>query len=180
MFHWFQSRPSVEMLYGRIMQQSRCGVFYEDYGVPDTVDGRFDLLVLHAFLIIRRLNGEGRRGKIFGQALFDRMFVDMDRAVREMGVGDLSVPKHVKRMMKAFYGRAQAYEAGLSDDSVLTEALARNLYGTVSSPSREILEGFMGYIHECVRTLEVSDYADICAGRMVFPEPAVPGRAKVA
>src|SRR5690242_9073061 len=90
---------TVRALYGAIVAQARAPAFYMNYGVPDTLDGRFELLVLHAFLYFRRLKREpaAEAGEA-GQAVFDLMFLDMDRSLRELGVGDLSVPKKIKRM----------------------------------------------------------------------------------
>lgn len=104
--------------------------FYRDCGVPDTVDGRFDLIVLHTYIVLDRLRAEGEAGRKLSQQLFDTLFDDMDRSLREMGVGDLSVGKHVKRMASGFYGRMKAYdEARAAGDEALAEALRRNVYG---------------------------------------------------
>jgi cytochrome b pre-mRNA-processing protein 3 len=104
---------TISALYGMIVAQARSPCFYRDYAVADTVNGRFDLIVLHLALVIARLTPEvGLRG--LGQGLFDRFCQDMDHNLREMGVGDLKVPKEMRRMGEAFYGRAQAYQAALS------------------------------------------------------------------
>ena len=99
-------------LYGAVVAQARQVVFYRDLGVPDTVDGRFELIVLHMVLLLRRLNREGDDGAALRQALFDVLLDDMDRSLREMGVGDLGVGRRVKAMGKAFYGR-DADDGGL-------------------------------------------------------------------
>ncbi|MCP4330785.1 MAG: hypothetical protein GY791_20545 [Alphaproteobacteria bacterium] len=118
------------MLYMAAVGQARRGTFYRSGGVPDTLDGRFDMIALHVFLILHRLRSAHGRGKLVGQALFDTMFADMDENLRELGVGDLAVGRRVKTMAKALYGRIAAYQAALgsprADD--LAAALSRNLY----------------------------------------------------
>jgi cytochrome b pre-mRNA-processing protein 3 len=122
--------PAAKQLYIRIVKQSRLPIFYSAYGVPDTPDGRFDMIALHAALVLRRLRRDGSRSQALAQSLFDLMFADMDHNLREMGVGDLAVGKRVKRMAQGFYGRLVAYEAGLRDQfgNTLSEALKRNVY----------------------------------------------------
>src|SRR6266581_6622344 len=121
-------RKAAELAYGRIVEQAREPGFFIDGGVPDTVDGRFELICLHAFLYLHRLKREQQRAAPLGQWFFDTMFADFDRSLREMGTGDLSVGREIKRMAEAFYGRVAAYENGLAgDDSVLQPALARNI-----------------------------------------------------
>ena len=99
-------------LYTGAMQAAREPFLYTDLGVPDTLDGRFDLVGLYASLLIRRLRRDAPPGPALAQAVFDAMFSDMDVTLREMGVGDLSVGKKVRAMWEAFHGRARAYEAG--------------------------------------------------------------------
>lgn len=117
-------------LYGAVVRAARAPGFYRALGVPDTLDGRFDLIGLHAVLLIRRLRALPAPGQELAQALFDAMFADMDHNLREMGVGDLSVSKKVKAMWDAFHGRAGAYEAALvaGNADALAEALARNVW----------------------------------------------------
>lgn len=115
-------------LYGAIVAQARHPAFYDAYGVADTVDGRFDLLLLHLFLYLR---GPARPSKDLSQAVFDRFCRDMDHSLREMGVGDLAVPSRMRKIGEAFYGRMQAYDAAVArgDDDALTSALTRNIFG---------------------------------------------------
>ena len=115
-------------LYGAAVRAARDPYFYTELGVPDTLDGRFDLVGLHAFLLIRRLSGE-KRGQEIAQTVFDAMFNDMDVNLREMGVGDLSVGKKVRAMWEAFHGRSHVYaEAMKIGPEALAEALERNLW----------------------------------------------------
>ena len=121
-------------LYARAVSAARAPFLYRDLGVPDTLDGRFDLVGLYAFLLVRRLEAEPPAGHHLAQAVFDAMFSDMDVTLRELGVGDLSVGKRVKAMWEAFHGRARAYEAALGAaddaaiDAALGTALARNVW----------------------------------------------------
>ena len=134
MFTLFRPNPerlAAELAYHRIVDQARRPGFFLNGGVPDTVDGRFELICLHAFLYLHRLKDEQPRAAHHGRRFVAAMFADFDRSLREMGTGDLSVGREVKRMAEAFYGRFAAYQEGLAaDDAVLRPALARNLFGT--------------------------------------------------
>ncbi len=162
----------VDALYAKAVAQARLPVFYADREVPDTVDGRFDLLALHVFLMLHRLGAEGRKTKRLSQDLFDLMFGDMDRSLREMGVSDMSVGKRVKEMARAFYGRIDAYEPALSDSAKLEEALARNLYrGNEVKPAT--LSAMAHYIQSQVAALAALDAAALSEpGKSCFAEAA--------
>lgn len=129
-------RETAARLYLGVVKEARRPDFYRDFGVPDTTDGRFEMVVLCGFFVFEAL----RKSRLPGagdlaQQLFDHMFTDMDQSLREQGVGDLSVPRHMKRMMTGFNGRvtayAQALEAG--DRAALLSALRRNVYGTLET-----------------------------------------------
>jgi len=117
-------------LYGAVVAAAREKALYADLGVPDTLDGRFDLVGLYASLLIRRLRALPEPGPELAQAVFDAMFSEMDVILREMGVGDLSVGRKMKEMWEAFHGRAAAYETALEagDGAALALALARNVW----------------------------------------------------
>ncbi len=117
-------------LYHAIVQQARQPGFYTNLGVPDTADGRFDMIALHAFLLLRRLKRDHGTTGAVAQAVFDTMFADMEHNLREMGVGDLAVGGRVKAMATGFYGRIAAYDAGLDagEAAALGAPLRRNLY----------------------------------------------------
>jgi cytochrome b pre-mRNA-processing protein 3 len=132
--------PIAWRLYGAAVSQAREPVFYRDLGVPDSLDGRFELISLHVFLLLHRLKTEAGDSTELGQNVFDAMFSDMDRGLREMGSGDLGVAPRVKKMARGFYGRVSAYEAGMAPDrepGTLRAAIRRNVYGTVNAPSAE-------------------------------------------
>lgn len=164
------ARPgTISALYGAIVAQGRLPAFYRDYNVPDTVDGRFELIVLHLALLIDRLAEEPRLRNL-GQGVFDLFCRDMDHNLREMGVGDLAVPKQVRRMGEAFYGRAQAYREAIAeaDDKALAETLARDIYGGAQGAQARDLAA---YVREAVVRLKALDEAALAAGSIGFPEP---------
>jgi len=166
------ARKAADIAYQRIVDQARQPVFFTEHGVPDTLDGRFELICLHAFLYLHRLKADRPQASPFCQSFFDRMFADFDRSLREIGVGDLSVGKHVKRMARAFYGRILSYEAGLAgDDAALAVALARNVFGTVSAPECAADE-MAAYVRRAVRTLRSQSATDLLAGDISFEVPS--------
>lgn len=120
----------VYAVYSAIVAQSRQPIFYAQWGVPDTVTGRFDMISLHMALLFRRLRAETGKQKEFSQAVFDLFFKDMDRSLREMGVGDLGVPKRIQKMGNIFFGLLAAMNEAMdrSDVAALESVLARNIY----------------------------------------------------
>jgi cytochrome b pre-mRNA-processing protein 3 len=160
--------PTIEAVYGMIVAQARSPSFYRDYGVPDTVSGRFDMIVLHLVLVLRRWRTAPANVRPLGQQIFDRFCSDMDHNFREMGVGDLAVPKEMQRVAEAFYGRAGAYEAALadSDGPALEAALTRNVFGTAQPPlgARRLA----AYMQDAARQLAIQDMA---GGKIQFPDP---------
>lgn len=159
-------------LYRNIVGQARQPAFYRDHGVPDSLDGRFDMIVLHAFLVMRRLKRiPGAAAQKLSQQLFDLLFADMDSNLREIGVGDLGVGKRVKKMAQAFYGRVEAYETGLaaSSSEALEEALKRNLYGTVTEAPPAGLAAMADYLQRADRILVEQPDTEIMAGKPAFP-----------
>lgn len=165
---------TAHALYSAAVEQARLPGFYGLCAVPDTLDGRFDMIVLHTFLVMRRLKSDAGEGARLAQAVFDVMFGDFDQNLRELGVGDLGVGRRVKAMARGFYGRVKAYEDGLeaSAPGPLRASLRRNLYGTV-----EVADGPLGamaeYVRAATRDLDAQPVADLLAGRVRFP--AAPG-----
>src|SRR5689334_3427201 len=132
-------------LYEAVVAHARQPVFFAEWEVPDTIDGRFEMVTLHAHLLLRRLKDGGAETAPLAQALFDVMFADMDASLREMGAGDLGVGRRVKQMATGFYGRVAAYDAGLAGGAaVLGAALRRNLFGT-GAPAAESLASLADY-----------------------------------
>ncbi|MEI8395247.1 MAG: ubiquinol-cytochrome C chaperone family protein [Rhodospirillaceae bacterium] len=168
---------SVTRCYHRVVDQSRLPDFYRVCGVPDTLDGRFDMLAVHAFLVMHRLKGRGISAERFSRRLFETMITDMDRTMREMGVGDMGVPRHVKAMAQGFNGRIHAYNDALAapGDEALLVALDNNLYGTVLSPDAAMLALLAGYIRSAVTCLEEQTLDRILAGDLQFPALSLDG-----
>jgi cytochrome b pre-mRNA-processing protein 3 len=164
---------TISALYGMIVAQARLPCFYRDYAVADTVNGRFDLIVLHLALVLDRLARDPALRSL-GQGVFDRFCQDMDHNLREMGVGDLKVPKEIRRMGEAFYGSQKAYLAALAAPEAgpaLAEAITRNIYG--GSPSAPaVAPRLAAYMREAVRDLKAQEGAGLAAGRMRLPDPA--------
>ena len=160
-------------LYTAIVTQARRPEFYAHCSVSDTVDGRFDLLALHCFLILHRLKQDGAAQGALSQALFDLMFADMDQSLREMGVSDVSVGAKVKTMAAAFYGRIAAYEPSLTDPAALGAALARNLYR--GEPVDEVvLSAMVDYVMAQAAMLAALDVSELEQGRVRFGAPVMP------
>lgn len=141
----------AKAVYDRIAAEARQPVFYAEMGVPDSMDGRFDMLILHCFMVGRQ--AEYQKDTKFQQALFDQMFKAMDPSLRELGIGDLGVPKHMKRMMKAFNGRTHAYTQAIDsgDDGQLFEALKRNVYGTMESLDDKKIKALQSYVMDYMK-----------------------------
>jgi cytochrome b pre-mRNA-processing protein 3 len=134
-----RARDASNRLYVQAVEQARSPAFFTQYGVPDTVDGRFDLIILHIMLLMRRLRGNGKAAAEMSQAVLNHMFSDMDRNLREMGVGDLSVGKQVKKMAKAFYGRSEVWEEGMDAGRVqLMSAFEETVYRSVEPSSEQV------------------------------------------
>ena len=185
MFTFLRTKPvqhAAELAYRRVVEQARQPGFFTDGGVPDTVDGRFELICLHAFLYLHRLKRERPSSAALGQKFFDVMFIDFDRALREMGTGDLSVSREIRRMAQAFYGRIAAYEEGLAGhDAKLRPALARNLFGTALA-SEVQLSAMADYVRREIAGLDRQDAAALLAGDIAFgpADLALPAKAAEA
>ena len=164
-------RRVARLLYARVVEQARRPVFYAAGGVPDTLDGRFEMVALHCFLLLHRLKQQAPKTAKLSQALFDLMFDDMDTSLREMGAGDLGVGRRVKRMAAGFLGRIAAYDAGLAGDAAaLAEALRRNVYGTVAGRPRDAA-AMVDYVRGAAAALDRQPLARLMQGEVDFAEP---------
>ncbi len=171
------SEPALG-LYRAAVAAARVPEFYTFHGVPDTPDGRFDMIALHVFLALRRLKREQgpARGDAaaLAQALIDLMFADMDRNLREMGVGDLAVGKQVKALAAAFRGRVAAYDAALEridGDSGLAEALGRNLFRGAALSAGAGTNRLARHVRAADAALAALPWSALAAGNAVFPPP---------
>ena len=160
---------SIASLYGMIVAQARAPAFYLVYRVPDTVNGRLEMVMLHAVLVLQRLEAGAEPARALGQALFDHFCRDMDANLREMGVGDLAVPRKMRGVGEAFYGRQAAYRAALAvpDQGPLAQALARNVFAGGSGS--EAPDRLAAYVREAARGLAMQDGFD--RGELEFPDP---------
>jgi cytochrome b pre-mRNA-processing protein 3 len=164
-------RATIERLYGAIVAQSRREAFYTDFGVPDTLEGRFEMVLLHTILVCHRLKDGVVAERALSQGVFDTFASDMDRTLREMGIGDLSVPKKMKKIGGAFYGRAAAYDTALAaqDDGLLTAALARNIFET-DADARPV-SALAAYVRAAVRELAATPFESLARGELSLPRP---------
>ena len=171
----------IAALYGMIVAQARSEVFYSNYGIADTVQGRFELLVLHLVLVLRRLGRHPQNTRSLGrlgrrespsQLLFDAFCRDLDANLREMGVGDMGVPRRMRRFGEEFYGRQAAYQAALDaiDRSQLENALARNIFELENVEAR--VGRLADYALAAAAHLEDADVDTLISGRTLFPDPA--------
>ena len=167
---WGGDAPPAENLYGAIMAQARLPIYYQRLGVPDTLEGRFSVLTIHLFAVFRRLKDAGPEGALVAQDLSNRFVADMDTVLREIGVGDLSVPKKVRKLVASGATLIEDYDraANESDDALETE-IAANL------PLDEKTAGEVGarltpYVRAMLQELENQPMEQIWAGRLQFPE----------
>lgn len=173
----FRGTPTIppERLYGEIVAQARQPWLYSTAGVPDTVDGRFDMIVLHAFLIFDRLARGDERAKRLAQSAFDEMFKDMDRSLREMGASDIGVGPKVRRMAEVFYGRSRVYAEALQQDGeacrqALVQAFARNVFAGDNEARADALADYALAEH---RALAERPMEDLLSGQTGFAPMAV-------
>jgi cytochrome b pre-mRNA-processing protein 3 len=164
---------AARQLYLAAVAQSRAPAFFGPGRVADTVEGRFEALCLHGFLVLHRLKAEGDAGRDLAQAYFDTMFEDMDRNLREIGIGDLAVGKRIKLLAENFYGRIKTYEDGLVADT-LPAAITRNLLtesaaGPASAtPYAEVIAD---YVRREVAGLARQPIEALASGRIAFGAP---------
>jgi cytochrome b pre-mRNA-processing protein 3 len=170
---------NIQTLYGAIVAQARSSCFYTLYEVADNVEGRFELIVLHLVLLLRRLgrqeNAEARRtvDQAVGQPLFDAFCRDLDDNLREMGVGDLAVPREMRRFGEAFYGRQAVYNAAFAggDAHELEKALARNIFAAIDTDDRAVR--LARYARAAAAHLDGETQDQLLTGQAVFPVPEV-------
>ena len=162
-------REAAEKLYDAVVGQARQPVFYQDWDVPDTLDGRFDLIILHVFLVMRCLKDQGETAASLSQQLQEIFITDMDRSLREIGVGDMSIGKHVKKMASALFGRLEVYDRILDTGGSqnLRAALHRNIYRE-QDPGTESLDAINDYVLSQARYLESQPLSGFLSGQVNF------------
>ena len=171
LFRRSTSRQVINRLHGEIVALVRQPSLYRNYGVEDTFDGRFELLVLISALFVRRLALLPAPGPDLAQALTDAIFAGLDATLREMGVGDLTVPKRMKKLASSFLGRRQAYEDGLrsGDLEVLASALSRNVHGGTRAPGSPEVQRLVRYVFAILAVLQSVSVEDFTRGGIALP-----------
>ncbi|MCT7375847.1 ubiquinol-cytochrome C chaperone family protein [Chelativorans salis] len=174
MFQWLSGarrrsrRRVVDALYGEIVAAARRPQLYSDWQVPDTPLGRFEMMSLHFFLLLHRLRGKEGALKEIAQELTDHFFLEVDHSLRELGVGDLGVPKRIKKLARMFYGRLSVYGAAVDagDETALASALKRNI-----APDRTVwieAAALAAYTLDAHEALQALSDEDLQAGRLRF------------
>lgn len=159
-------------LYIALVNQARQPNFYARLEVPDTLDGRFDMILLHLYMVTSRLKAdETSECHVMAQQLADIFFNDMDRSLREIGVGDMSVGKKVKKMADAYHGRLTVYAEVLESPQKLTDALRRNVYGT-AEPQQGSVEALAAYVSLARQSLAQQPAASLMDANLHWPEIA--------
>jgi cytochrome b pre-mRNA-processing protein 3 len=163
-----KSGAIVERLHAEIVAAARDPVFFTSYSVADTFEGRFEILTLHASLALRRLAQLPPPAPEIAQDLTDILFRHFDMALRELGVGDTSVPRQMRHLAEAFLGRCAAYDAALrAGTEALEAALARNVYAAAGDPRR-----LAHYVVAADRALASAPIAAFSLGPVPFPAPS--------
>jgi cytochrome b pre-mRNA-processing protein 3 len=165
------NRAITEALYASIVAAARQEPFYSEWNVPDTPLGRFEMLSLHMFLFQYRMRGETGASRDLAQILIDEFFSDVDHSLRELGIGDLGIPKRMKKLARMFYGRTAAYADALErgDLEALAAALARNIRPDAAAwpQSAELA----AYVADADGMLALQQSEEIHSGAIVFPVP---------
>jgi cytochrome b pre-mRNA-processing protein 3 len=166
-------RRAADGLYRALVDHARTPAFFRELGVPDTPEGRFEMIALHVALVVRRLRREGARGQALGHELFDLMFADMDTSLRELGVGDLSVGRYVRRLARNFYARLAALDESLASGDLvrLRGMIERNVFHGAASPAARQLDALGAWLVEQDRGLARQDGARLLCGEIALVEP---------
>jgi cytochrome b pre-mRNA-processing protein 3 len=172
MLSWLSRRSAnrrlIDRLHGEIMAAARNPVLFTDYGIADTFEGRFEAMALHATLVLRQLNAMGPPAPDVAQDLANAVFRHFEAALREMGVGDVSIPKRMKTIAEAFLGRSAAYDRALrAGEPALATALARNVYADRTDARR-----LARYVEAANVALAKATLETFANGFVSFPEPA--------
>ncbi len=165
------SKALIEQLRGEIVAAARRPVLYQALAAPDRLDGRFEILTLHAGLVLRRLGAIGGLGHHVAQDLVNSLFLHFDDTLREMALSDIAVSRRLKTMREAFYGRNVAYAAALASDSraELAAALARNVYGGDRNGAHHAA-ALADYVASIDAALAATPIEDFVTGHFRFPD----------
>ena len=156
--------------YEAIVAQSREPAFYAHLGVPDTMLGRYEMVCLHAYLVLARLKRESEECAQVAQTLHDLIFDDFDVALREAGLGDMGIGHRIKKLARNLHGRISVYESGLAaGDSALDEILRRNLYAS-AEPEPAQVAGMIAYLRAARGLIDEVSASALLEGRSSFPD----------
>jgi cytochrome b pre-mRNA-processing protein 3 len=163
-------REVAERVYRDLVKQARTPSFYRDLGVPDTPEGRFEMVGLHAALVVRRLRAAGAPGSALAQELFDLLFADVDEGLRHIGIGDLAVGKHVRRLAGYFYARLRFLDDALDavPAAALGPMLRTNVYHNAVAPSERQLAALASYLIAADAALRAHPTARMLAGDLAW------------
>jgi cytochrome b pre-mRNA-processing protein 3 len=170
-------KEAAREIYHAVVNQARMAAFYRDLGVPDTPEGRFELVGLHVALVVLRLRAEGAPGRALGQDLFELMFADCDESLRQIGIGDLSVGKQIRRLAGNFYARLKALDEAFAATPCgpLRAMLRTNVYHGGAPPSERQLRALVRYLIAAHAAMRGQPGANLFAGRVAFVPPGEPG-----
>lgn len=166
---WRRDDTDAAKLYGSIVAQARLPVFYQGFGVPDTLEGRFVVLSLQLFAVLHRLNAEGEAASSLAQDLIDRFSADMETVLREIGVGDLAIPKRVRGLAASSAALLQSYEGGLAEGDAALAAVIADALPRDPTASGAVGSRLAHYLREALGLLHSQELADLRAGEVRFP-----------
>jgi cytochrome b pre-mRNA-processing protein 3 len=166
---WRRNDTNAAKLYGAIVAQARLPVFYQGFGVPDTLEGRFLMLSLHLFAVLHRLKREAPAARGLAQELTDRFTADMETVLREIGVGDLSIPKKVRGLAASSAALLQAFEEALAVGDEAVAAAIANVLSPENGPSETTSGRLAHYLRGVMRQVEAQSFAALRAGEVRFP-----------
>lgn len=191
MLNWFKTRmtrTAADRLYAALVAQARAPVFYEELGVPDTMEGRYELVVLHLFLVMERLRDAGPEADTLARGTLERFVEDMDDCMREIGVGDMTVPKKVKKAAAGFYERSGQLRPLLAgdEDGPLAAHLASVLIGDTAADAagdEPVTDpralALAQYVRAAVGNLARTSVASLAGGNLSLPVPGLASASPV-
>jgi cytochrome b pre-mRNA-processing protein 3 len=172
---WRRDDTNAAKLYGSIVAQARLPIFYQGFGVPDTLEGRFLVLSLHLFAVLHRLKAEGLAGAKLAQDLADRFSADMETVLREIGIGDMSIPKKVRGLAASSQALLEAYEEALAAGGAAVAAVIAEALPPGQEASGAVGGRLAHYLKETLSCLRAQDVAALSAGEVRFAR-AIPAR----
>jgi cytochrome b pre-mRNA-processing protein 3 len=169
---WARADANAAKLYGAIVAQARLPVFYQALAVPDTLEGRFLVLSVHLFAVLRRLKQNGADAEALAQALSDHFSQDMETVLREVGVGDLSIPKKVRGLVASSAALFAAYAKAFPAGSAAIAAILAEAFSRQGEPQSAVTLPLAHYLKRVADALEGQDIAVLARGEVRFPEVA--------